>query len=124
MLRSVCAGSGLAAMELEQSCASSHQYWTDIDAMDHTDPMACTAYVHDIVCHLLEAEVRCSQEGFNLLLPGKQQPQRLIFVVVLAAKEAPLFGLHGGCAAGRQPSHAQHTGGLAGRGRSGVQASV
>ncbi len=44
-------------MELEQSPASSGQYWTDIDAMDHEDPMACTEYVHDIVRHLLEAEV-------------------------------------------------------------------
>ncbi|KAL0028210.1 hypothetical protein WJX79_001945 [Trebouxia sp. C0005] len=45
-----------ADMELEQSCASSGQYWTDIDAPDHEDPMACTEYIHDIVCHLLEAE--------------------------------------------------------------------
>lgn len=48
---------GPADMELEQSCASSGQYWTDIDAPDHEDPMACTEYIHDIVCHLLEAEV-------------------------------------------------------------------
>ncbi len=44
-------------MELEQSSATSGQYWTDIDASDHEDPMACTEYIHDIVCHLLEAEV-------------------------------------------------------------------
>ena len=45
-------------MELEQSSPSSRDYWTDIDALDHEDPMACTEYVHDIVYHLLEAEVR------------------------------------------------------------------
>lgn len=45
-----------ADMELEPSSASCGEYWTDIDALDHEDPMACTEYVHDIVCHLLEAE--------------------------------------------------------------------
>lgn len=45
-----------ADMEMEQSSATSGQYWTDIDALDHEDPMACTEYIHDIVCHLLEAE--------------------------------------------------------------------
>ena len=44
-------------MDLEHDYAASGQYWTDIDSMDHGDPMACTEYVHDIVCHLLEAEV-------------------------------------------------------------------
>lgn len=48
---------GPADMELEQSSVAAGQFWTDIDAMDHEDPMACTEYVHDIVCHLLEAEV-------------------------------------------------------------------
>ncbi|KAL0039838.1 hypothetical protein WJX77_009647 [Trebouxia sp. C0004] len=45
-----------ADMELEQSSATSGQYWTDIDASDHEDPMACTEYIQDIVCHLFEAE--------------------------------------------------------------------
>lgn len=44
-------------MDLEHDYAAAGQYWTDIDAMDCGDPMACTEYVHDIVCHLLEAEV-------------------------------------------------------------------
>ncbi len=55
---------GPADMELEQSSAASGQYWTDIDASDHEDPMACTEYIHDIVCHLLEAEV-----VYNLICP-------------------------------------------------------
>ena len=55
---------GPADMELEQSSAISGQYWTDIDALDHEDPMACTEYIHDIVCHLLEAEV-----VLNLICP-------------------------------------------------------
>ena len=58
LLRGKCLASGLDGMELEQSCASAAQRWTDIDAMDHEDPMACTEYVHDIVRHLLEAEVK------------------------------------------------------------------
>lgn len=44
-------------MELDQSLPSSGAYWTDIDAVDHDDPMACTEYVHDIVRHLLKTEV-------------------------------------------------------------------
>ena len=54
---------GPADMELEPSSASCGEYWTDIDALDHEDPMACTEYVHDIVCHLLEAEVCLRRNG-------------------------------------------------------------
>lgn len=58
---------GPADMELEQTSATCGQDWTDIDAMDHEDPMACTEYIHDIVHHLLEAEV-CYRHGVALLL--------------------------------------------------------
>ncbi|KAL3133871.1 Cyclin-A1-2 [Trebouxia sp. C0010 RCD-2024] len=46
-----------ADMELE-SAAAADNHWIDIDSLDHDDPMACTEYVHDIVCHLLEAEMK------------------------------------------------------------------
>lgn len=37
---------------------SHNQPWTDIDAADCDDQLACTDYVHDIVQNLLSAEVR------------------------------------------------------------------
>lgn len=53
-------------MELE-SAAAADNHWIDIDSLDHDDPMACTEYVHDIVCHLLEAEV-CNSCRYGLTI--------------------------------------------------------
>ena len=55
---SFCTLTGSADVDMEQNCTMHDQCWTDIDAKDQEDPMACTEYVHDIVCHMMEAEVR------------------------------------------------------------------
>ena len=48
-------GSGAADTGVKHT--KHNQLWTDIDAADCDDQLACTEYVHDIVQNLLAAEV-------------------------------------------------------------------
>ena len=102
---------GPADMDLERGSASSVQHWTDIDDMDRDDPMACTEYVHDIVRHLLEAEVRCHKDIMQL--PCNEHSS-LLQAPDVAEEEASLSELHGDSSAGYQHQHAWHSGGLVG----------
>ena len=49
---------GCAEMEVEPRSPLSRPLWTDIDAGDANDPMACSEYICDIMSHLREAEVK------------------------------------------------------------------
>ena len=98
-------------MELEQGLGISQQCWIDIDAMDHEDPMACTEYIHDIVRHLLEAEVGSAiLKCFSCCVSTNSCVTELL----AAEKAATLSELHGKRPAGCEHQHAWDLGGLAG----------